>query len=107
MNGPADGARTYAFVTLICAELFRAYGSRSEHQSVFSMGLFANKAMLRATGISLLMLLVVIYVPFLDPVFRDHFPGAAGLGRSAAAGAGAPLPRAKCLRRCTIRKRHR
>lgn len=75
VNGPAAGARTYAFVALICAELFRAYSSRSEHQSVFSMGLFSNKAMLRATGISLLMLLVVIYVPFLDPIFGTVFLG--------------------------------
>lgn len=67
---PHDGARTYAFVTLILAELLRAYSSRSEHESVFKIGLFSNKTMLKATAISFVLLILVIYIPFLDPVFH-------------------------------------
>lgn len=67
---PHDGARTYAFVSLILAELFRAYSSRSEHESVFKIGLFSNKTMLKATALSFVLLVLVIYIPFLDPVFH-------------------------------------
>ncbi len=67
---PHDGARTYAFVTLILAELLRAYSSRSEHESVFKIGLFSNKTMLKATAISFVLLILVLYIPFLDPVFH-------------------------------------
>ena len=79
-TGPSNGARTYAFVALICAELFRAYSSRSEHYSVFSIGLFSNRFMIRATLISLAMLLVVLYVPFLEPIFDTVFLGIADWG---------------------------
>ena len=66
---PASGARTMAFTTLICAELLRAFSCRSEHFSVFSIGLFSNKVMVRSTLLSFLLLLVVLYVPFLRPIF--------------------------------------
>lgn len=66
---PSAGARTMAFTTLICAELLRAYSCRSEHFSVFSIGFFSNKVMNRSVLLSMFLLLVVLYVPFLDPVF--------------------------------------
>jgi Ca2+-transporting ATPase len=62
-------AQTLAFVTLTTSELFRAFTSRSEHHSVFSIGLFSNRWMLLAFGSSFLLLLAVIYVPFLRPFF--------------------------------------
>ncbi len=71
---PSDGARTLAFVTLICAELLRAYTSRSERRSVFSLGLFKNKTMVKATLFSFLLLIVVLYLPFLEPVFHTVAP---------------------------------
>lgn len=69
-GGPADGARTFAFVTLILAELFRSYSARSEHLSVFKLGLFSNVTLNKAILLSLALLFVVIYVPFLDPIFH-------------------------------------
>ena len=67
---PHDGARTYAFVTLILAELFRSYSARSEHAPVLRLGLFGNATLNKAIILSLALLLVVIYVPFLDPIFH-------------------------------------
>jgi P-type Ca2+ transporter type 2C len=64
-----ETAQTVAFVTLVVAELFRAYTSRSERYSVFSIGLFTNRWMLWATGLSLVLLMVVAYVPPLRPIF--------------------------------------
>ncbi len=68
--GPSMHARTFAFVTLICAELLRAFSSRSEHASVFRLGFFRNRALTWATALSLGLVFAVVYIPFLQPVFR-------------------------------------
>jgi Ca2+-transporting ATPase len=65
-----EGAQTVAFVTLICSELLRAYTARSEHYPLYRIGLFSNRSMLLATAISFVLLLAVVYVPFLDPIFH-------------------------------------
>ncbi len=62
-------AQTMAYTTLVCSELLRAYTSRSEHYSVFSLGLFSNRWMVWATLTSLGLMLLVLYVPFLRPFF--------------------------------------
>jgi Ca2+-transporting ATPase len=66
-------AQTVAFATLVCSELLRAYTSRSETFSIFSIGVFSNKWMVLATGASFLLLLAAIYLPFLQP-FVDTIP---------------------------------
>jgi Ca2+-transporting ATPase len=66
-------AETMAFVTLSLAELFRAYTVRSERASVFTIGLFSNKYMQYAVGLSIGLLLIVCSVPFLQPIFNTHF----------------------------------
>lgn len=63
-------AKTMAFTTLIFAELLRAYSSRSERFTIFEIGFLSNKNMVLATGLSFLMLLVVLYVPFLNGIFK-------------------------------------
>jgi Ca2+-transporting ATPase len=65
--GNVMAAQTIAFSTLVCSELLRAYTSRSETYSIFSIGVFSNKWMVLATGSSFLMLLLVVYLPFLQP----------------------------------------
>ena len=62
-------AQTVAFATLVMAELLRAYTSRSERLSLWHLGPLTNRWMLVATASSTLLLLAVIYVPFLQPVF--------------------------------------
>ncbi|MFN8384708.1 MAG: cation-translocating P-type ATPase [Anaerolineales bacterium] len=66
-------AETMAFVTLSLAELFRAYTVRSERASVFTIGVFSNKYMQYAVGLSITLLLIVCSVPFLQPIFNTHF----------------------------------
>ncbi|MDO8755230.1 MAG: cation-translocating P-type ATPase, partial [Anaerolineales bacterium] len=66
-------AETMAFVTLSLAELFRAYTVRSERASLFSIGIFSNKYMQYAVGLSIALLLIVTAVPFLQPIFNTHF----------------------------------
>ena len=66
-------AETMAFVTLSLCELFRAYTVRSERASLFSIGIFSNKYMQYAVGLSIALLLIVCAVPFLQPIFNTHF----------------------------------
>jgi Ca2+-transporting ATPase len=66
-------AETMAFVTLSLSELFRAYTVRSERLSIFQIGVFSNRNMQLAVGLSLVMLFVVINVAFLQPIFNTHF----------------------------------
>jgi Ca2+-transporting ATPase len=65
-------AETMAFVTLSLCELFRAYTVRSERVSIFRLGVFSNKYMQYAVGLSLLLLLLVVNVPFLQPIFNTR-----------------------------------
>ena len=66
-------AETMAFVTLSLCELFRAYTVRSERASLFQIGVFSNRYMQYAVGLSLVLLLLVCSVPFLQPIFNTHF----------------------------------
>ncbi|MBE0681950.1 MAG: cation-translocating P-type ATPase [Anaerolineales bacterium] len=66
-------AETMAFVTLSLAELFRAYTVRSERASIFKIGIFSNRYMQYAVGLSIFLLLLVCAVPFLQPIFNTHF----------------------------------
>lgn len=66
-------AETMAFVTLSLCELFRAYTVRSERNSVFTIGLFSNSYMQKAVGLSIALILLVVSVPFLQPIFNTHF----------------------------------
>ena len=67
-------AETMAFVTLSLCELFRAYTVRSERASLFSIGIFSNRYMQYAVGLSIFLLILVVSVPFLQPIFNTHFP---------------------------------
>jgi Ca2+-transporting ATPase len=68
-----QSAETMAFVTLSLCELFRAYTVRSERASLFSIGMFSNRYMQYAVGLSIALLLIVCAVPFLQPIFNTHF----------------------------------
>ncbi|HOG18108.1 MAG TPA: cation-translocating P-type ATPase [Syntrophales bacterium] len=67
--GHLEIAQTIAFVTLCTSELLRAFTARSEHHSVFALGVFSNRWMVWATSASFLLILLVVYVPFLQPFF--------------------------------------
>ena len=67
--GDLAHAQTIAFTTLCVSELLRAFTARSEHYSMFATGVFSNPWMLWANGSSLLLVLIAVYVPFLNPFF--------------------------------------
>jgi P-type Ca2+ transporter type 2C len=66
-------AGTMAFVTLSLCELLRAYTVRSERASIFQIGVFSNPWMQYAVALSIVLLMLVVNVPFLQPIFNTHF----------------------------------
>ena len=57
-----------AFLTLSMAEIFHSFNMRSQRKSVFSMK-SQNKFLWGAAILSLVLTLVVLYVPFLREAF--------------------------------------
>ena len=65
----AHYAETMAFVTLSTSELFRAFTARSEYFPLLKIGIFTNKWMNYAILVSLALIMIVVYVPFLNGPF--------------------------------------
>lgn len=63
-------SRTIVFATLITAELVRAYSSRSERYILLEIGIFSNRSMVYATLLSFILLLAVLYIPFMQVIFH-------------------------------------
>ncbi|MFA5345710.1 MAG: calcium-transporting P-type ATPase, PMR1-type [Candidatus Omnitrophota bacterium] len=67
-----ERARTAAFVVLACSQLFHAFNCRSFTLSLFKIGVFTNKKLIYAAGISFILQMAVVYVPFLQKVFKTQ-----------------------------------
>jgi P-type Ca2+ transporter type 2C len=63
-------AETMAFVTLSMSELLRAFTARSERYPLLKIGVFSNKWMNLAVLVSVALVLMVVYVPFLNGIFN-------------------------------------
>ena len=63
-------AETLAFVTLVFAELLRAFTARSERYPLLKIGVFSSKWMNIAILASTALMMVVLYVPFLQDIFN-------------------------------------
>jgi len=63
-------AETLAFTTLVFSELIRAFTSRSERTPILEVGVFSNKWMNWAVLGSGALMLLVLYVPFLQKIFN-------------------------------------
>ncbi len=62
-------AQTVAFATLVTAQLIHVFDCRSE-VSVLSRNPFENKYLVWAVVSSFVLMFVVIYTPFLQPIFH-------------------------------------
>jgi Ca2+-transporting ATPase len=74
--GHLEAAQTMAFITLCTSELIRAFAARSEQQSIFAIGVFSNRWMVGAVALSFVLVLAVVYTPFLAPFFDTVPPSA-------------------------------
>jgi Ca2+-transporting ATPase len=67
-SGSMPYAQTMAFTTLVLASLFNVINARSDEQSAFA-GLFSNKWLWGSIGLSIVLQIAVVYVPFLQKAF--------------------------------------
>jgi len=65
-----EKARTMAFTTTIMFQLFFVFNCRSEKRSVFSINPLTNKKLILSVAFSILLQLLVLYVPFLQVMFQ-------------------------------------
>ena len=62
--------RTIALATLIMSQLFHVFECRSERHSIFEIKLFTNPYLVMAVGVSIGMLISILYIPFLSGIFH-------------------------------------
>lgn len=62
--------RTLALSTLILSQLIHVFECRSEKHSIFEIKLFTNPYLVGAVLVSIMMLCSVMYIPFLQRVFK-------------------------------------
>ena len=77
-TGTLRYAQTMAFTTLMLFQLFNVFNARSDERSAFD-GLFRNRWLWAAIGLSLLLQVAVVYVPFLQQAFSTDEPERARL----------------------------
>lgn len=68
-GGTLPEAQTAALITLIIAELIRAYANKTEFKPVKLKNLFNNKFLNYSILISIALSLIIIYIPFFDKIF--------------------------------------
>jgi len=61
---------SFAYVTIVVGELVRGYSSRSEKKFIFKMNPFSNKYLNYSVLIGLVLLVVTIYVPGVNDIFK-------------------------------------
>ena len=62
--------QTIVFTTLTLAQMGNALTTRSERESLFSIGLFTNKAMIGSVLLTFVLQMAVIYLPFMNAAFN-------------------------------------
>ena len=85
-GAPIELVRTLVFTTIVLAEMFYVMAVRSDTFSTFQIGFFSNRALNGAVLLTILLQLVVIYVPFMQTIFETVPLTAGQLAISAALG---------------------
>ncbi len=67
---PIEKLQTLIFTLVVFSEMFNAFNWRSDRYSIFSLGLFTNKPLVYAVLTTVILQLIVIYVPFFRTAFR-------------------------------------
>jgi Ca2+-transporting ATPase len=70
LDQPDDTWQTMIFTTLAFLQVGQAMASRSSRESLFTMGLRSNPVLLGLAILTIVLQLLVIYVPFLDRFFN-------------------------------------
>lgn len=65
-----EAARTVSFTVLVVFQLWNSLNCRSETRSLFSIGVLANRYLVLAIAVSLLLQGIILYIPFFEGMFR-------------------------------------
>ncbi|GAN31808.1 cation-translocating P-type ATPase [Candidatus Brocadia sinica] len=68
--GDKERARTVAFCVMVISQLFHSLNCRNAKLSLFKIGIFTNKKLLLAIGLSLTMQVAIVYIPFFEDIFK-------------------------------------
>jgi Ca2+-transporting ATPase len=77
-----EGWQTMIFTTITLSQMGNVLALRSERESVFRQGFLSNKLLLGSVVLTTLLQLAVIYVPFLQEIFKTKALSAVDLGIS-------------------------
>ena len=72
LNDPDGPWQTMVFTTLVLSQMGNALAIRSNRDSIFTVGLFSNRLMVFAILITFALQLLLIYVPFLQNIFKTE-----------------------------------
>jgi Ca2+-transporting ATPase len=72
MENNSSHAQTMVFTVLCFSQLGNAMAVRSERESVFTLGPMSNRLMFYALAITVGLQLAIIYVPFLNKIFKTQ-----------------------------------
>jgi len=64
--------QTLLFCTLTLSQMAHVMAIRSERRSLFQIGLMSNKALLGAVSLTVVLQLALVYLPFLQSVFKTR-----------------------------------
>ncbi|MDQ1271732.1 MAG: P-type Ca2+ transporter type [Planctomycetota bacterium] len=70
LSGNLERARTVAFTVMVVSQLFHSFNCRNAKRSLFEIGVFTNKKLLLAAGLSLAMQVAIIYIPYSEGIFK-------------------------------------
>jgi len=86
MDNDLERARTVTFMVLVGAQLAHAFNCRSERDSIFTVGLWTNKPLIWAVGVSTVLQVGLVLNPWTREVFKlapfnpEHWLLAFGVG---------------------------
>jgi P-type Ca2+ transporter type 2C len=88
---PVMTQQTMVFTTLCFVQLGNALSVRSAYHSLFSPGIFSNRGMWGAIGLTVILQLLIVYMPFLQSIFKTTALGWKAMGIILAVTGGAVL----------------
>lgn len=62
-------AQTMSFTVLALSELVHVFNVRNNKESIFKTGIFNNKKLILSIGVSLILVLSILFIPVLREIF--------------------------------------
>ena len=72
INNENSHWQTMAFTVLCFSQMGHVMAIRSDRESLFKIGVFSNKPLLRALFLTVILQLMLIYVPFFNTIFKTQ-----------------------------------